>query len=117
MNDSPPYALLLKRDKTEEMFGKHLEAYSNCFAVISDLVNGVVEVPNKQETLEVLCEFVAACRLTKTALGQIFTKENMVEDEKYQVDNMQIETLRSSWYLLATLTQHLQSVNLSLTKH
>ena len=80
-------------------------------------MNGLIEVPDKQQTLEVLCEFVAACRLAKLALEQIFREQNLVEEGKYQVDALQLEALRSSWQLLKSLKQELSVVNLSLSKH
>lgn len=117
MQNKPPYALLLKRRETQELFDKYLKSSSNCYPIMKDLLNGLIEVPNKQETLEVLCEFVAACKLSKMALDQVFVERNMIEEGKYQADNMQIETLRSSWQLLRSLNQELTMVNLSLTKH
>ena len=116
VNDYPP-ALLLKRKETEEMFGKYFQTSDNCFLIINDLMNGIIEVPNKKETLEMLCEYVSACKLTKAALRMIFEEKNMVEEGKFQVDNLQIETLRSSWALLKSLDLEFSMMNLSLSKH
>ena len=47
----------------------------------------------------------------------IFEERNMVEEGKYQVDAIQVETLRSSWMLLKSLDLEFSMMNLSLSKH
>ena len=117
MQDKPPYALLLKRKETQDLFDKYLKLSNNCFPLMRDLLNALIEVPNKQKTLEALCEFISACKLSRMSIDQFFIDKNMIEEGKYQADNMQIEALRSSWQLLRSLNQELALVNLSLSKH
>tara|TARA_B100001094_G_C18090101_1_gene749940 strand:+ start:179 stop:532 length:354 start_codon:yes stop_codon:yes gene_type:complete len=117
MNEPPTQTLLLKRKETEEMFGPYLNVSGNCYSIMNDLMNGLVSVPDRSDTLELLCEYVSACKLTRIALSQIFREENMLKEQQYQVESFQIETLRGSWTLLKALRAELSSVNLSLLKH